>query len=329
MQRHVSEVGPLTERSLNSKPKSMYNFCMHCLAISEHPWREPALGYLCVLFVTEQVLILGFHAAALFQAMGDHTLPLPQRPDSFAHCIENMRSIGGQPVLYFSTCVIAIILVSLLIKADVEDLALVQYPGQDSSFCLRGFVCFLWLNHEVILPTFFITGCGQVFANCQDSMEVVMSTLACTFILEVDNMFYDGMLNSKQKTAYERYDNDPASCEDSTDSPQSSWPGFAWSFSFMCIHFLVLRFLIDGLDNSQYDLSVQIETILPVVAIGTRGVMHARTVSHAGRWAWFWHSCRVFAFSAASALVWYTFMVFVLTGVHYDRPRSTCVGRVH
>eukprot|EP00971_Amphidinium_carterae_P162667 3225184-Amphidinium_carterae.1 len=64
-------------------------------------------------------------------------------------------------------------------------------------------VLYSWFVQSIFLPGVFAASVAMLLADSRDALEIVMNTLAVTFLLEVDDMMYVAVLNEEQKAAYQ------------------------------------------------------------------------------------------------------------------------------
>lgn len=93
--------------------------------------------------------------------------------------------------------------VALVIKQEDTDLMSASFPPGEQSFAAARVLDFVWFLQAVYMPGCFAVEAVAMFANSRDSLEVVMNTLAVTFIMDVDNMLYNSILSHADRALYQ------------------------------------------------------------------------------------------------------------------------------
>mmetsp|Transcript_45572 Transcript_45572/g.83444 ORF Transcript_45572/g.83444 Transcript_45572/m.83444 type:complete len:448 (-) Transcript_45572:193-1536(-) len=197
-------------------PATMFSWCMWSLANEDESKHGHTLRMLALMLLLQHLLMLGFTEAAVFQNVRSHWLGANQHSETT--CIysaadsyfdmakylgENPKIYNGQPmpILAIGTAAITLITYSI----SLQDISVLEtlYPGPNKSFLVRMMVFYSWFVQAIFLPGVFSASVAMLLADSRDALEIVMNTLAVTFLLEIDDMMYVAVLNEEQKASYQ------------------------------------------------------------------------------------------------------------------------------
>merc|ERR1719265_1399899 len=184
-------------------PESMFNYCMERLATSRQPWRNPALGYLILLSVVQWVLIFALSLSNTASSIAYHFLPLDERQIDPIDCRFASFGFAGTPAIHWCACFVSIFIIHLTIRSDYTQTLRAIFPRRDKRFGLWCLTHASWFWKGVFIPGLLSMESAQLFAQSHDPIQVVMNTLAVSFIMDVDDMMYCSLLNPQQKLRYQ------------------------------------------------------------------------------------------------------------------------------
>jgi len=225
-------------------PHSIFNYCVMTLGRSPKPWRDVAWLYLLLVCFVQQTMVM-----VLLQMNLDSLQDLYIRGnvDTPASYVEACRLEEGAYVrfdifdgdLLIRTVIafVGIIVVSITINSDVNKSYHMVSPDSDSSWLLRGLLTVFWYLQCVYLPSTAVMEIGRLFALSGTPMGILMNILAATFIVEIDEMFYDMLLAPAEKGAYE-----DAAAKLEPQGPSSGRNFLSWlRFSGMVWQYIYIR----------------------------------------------------------------------------------------
>uniref|UniRef100_A0A7S2QFL1 Uncharacterized protein n=1 Tax=Zooxanthella nutricula TaxID=1333877 RepID=A0A7S2QFL1_9DINO len=122
----------------------------------------------------------------------------------FDHCMMASRMMpSGDPLLIFVMGFTACVLVGLSAKQDAEQYLSAVYPRREHGFALWCLTRAVWLAQSIFLPGMFCIQATMLLAMSTDTMSILLNTLAVTFLLEMDDAFYEGFLTSRDREEYQ------------------------------------------------------------------------------------------------------------------------------
>lgn len=222
-------------------PESLFNYSVERLAISDRPWRDPAVGFLVLLTLSQNLLMNGFSQMNFKAMVAQHWGPFDQRPETLMDCLYAEVTFMGEPVLFLLVVLVALVIIALIIKSETDGSLLVMYPDRNSKRGIWCFVNFVWFQQMVFVPAIFSVEAAALFSSSADTSALIMNTLAVTFILEIDNILYCSVLEDSQKKAYQELANHEGRPRRTRRMNRSSWLLFWCSLLQMCVHFFAIR----------------------------------------------------------------------------------------
>eukprot|EP00403_Amphidinium_massartii_P024987 CAMPEP_0178392410 /NCGR_PEP_ID=MMETSP0689_2-20121128/11665_1 /TAXON_ID=160604 /ORGANISM="Amphidinium massartii, Strain CS-259" /LENGTH=437 /DNA_ID=CAMNT_0020012985 /DNA_START=59 /DNA_END=1369 /DNA_ORIENTATION=+ len=243
-------------------PTSLFSWCMWAIANTEGYERRAAIRWLIFMLVLQHIMMLGFTEAVIFANVQERWHPPQQgvtedataciysRPDTYYDFSNGFgfgnKMISDQPGPILAVGISAMVLITYSIS--VQDLSVLQtvYPGGRIGPWTSALVIYSWFCQAVFLPSIFAACVSMLLADSHDALTMVMNTLAVTFLLEVDDMLYDAVLDEEEKQNYQGCCTTLGLCSDGRAVLCSStWHGRAlkiFDFSFMVMIFLYFRF---------------------------------------------------------------------------------------
>jgi len=207
---------PMGRSDGDDLPTTMFSWCMWSLAYEEPSKHPSTLRLLALMLLLQHLLMLGFTEAAVFQNVRNHylgahmhseTTCIYSDADSYfdlaAYLGDNPKIFNGQPVPILAIGTAAITLITYSIS--LQDISVLEtlYPGNRTSLLVRIVVSYSWFVQAIFLPGVFSASVALLLSDSRDALEIVMNTLAVTFLLEVDDMMYVAVLNDEQKARYQ------------------------------------------------------------------------------------------------------------------------------
>lgn len=125
-------------------------------------------------------------------------------PYSFlAHCQSDQRIfVDGDFLIRSITAVSGMFVVWMLINEDMYNQGRASFPGPSAPVWLRVSMNIFWFLQAVLLPVTLTMEIGRLFALCRTPMDIVLNTLAATFVVEIDEFLFNSILTQAQKHEY-------------------------------------------------------------------------------------------------------------------------------
>lgn len=206
-QASVEEVamasGHETQSEPGQLPESMFNYCMQRLSLSREPLSDPAFLWWIILFVCQFITMSAFSVLNDVTTKAQGIPPFAERDRALTNCMFKNAYMFGMPAVQYCIGYVAILLTASVIRSDDAQTLVSMCPHQ-RNYVLQWISYLAWFWQLVYLPGVFALEAATLFARSMDAMVVVMNTLAVTFIMDIDKMFYQNFLGEEQKNAYQK-----------------------------------------------------------------------------------------------------------------------------
>jgi len=248
------------------------------------------------------------------QLFKKHSLPPKMREEQLTDCVFEANSVGGLPSIFVAVSAVATLLVALVLKQEDTDLLSVSYPQGKQSFGLKCIMDFVWFLQAIYMPGCFAIEAAAMFANSSDSLEVVMNTLAVTFIMDVDNMLYGSILSYADRRLYQEQGKLKRTEEEVSRLSCCTTAIFIVAFVLMMVHFSNLSF-IRNLHGTSYISGWQASCFTSYLPLyGSRAALQVWFYRYSSTDGPLWTLCRglaAFALSGTGGAAWYRFTTFL------------------
>ncbi|CAK0881884.1 unnamed protein product [Prorocentrum cordatum] len=186
-------------------PASLYNYCVESLTFSARPHAEKAWLYMLLVTDMQNGLLMTLLQMNKNNLMDFYTAGNPHEPYSFkTGCYrENGKLlIGGDSICRSIMGLLSCAVVCILVNGDIHNQARASLPDPGAPGWLRVCMTMFWFLQAVLLPSTAIMEIGRLFALSKSPMDIVLNTLAATFIVELDELLFEGVLTTEQKAEY-------------------------------------------------------------------------------------------------------------------------------
>eukprot|EP00450_Noctiluca_scintillans_P018659 CAMPEP_0194520324 /NCGR_PEP_ID=MMETSP0253-20130528/54253_1 /TAXON_ID=2966 /ORGANISM="Noctiluca scintillans" /LENGTH=385 /DNA_ID=CAMNT_0039364541 /DNA_START=66 /DNA_END=1223 /DNA_ORIENTATION=- len=194
-------------------PRTMYGYCAAMLVSPDPVVANKAAMHLVILMFVQQVLIIAFGSQVYLSAIVSHSRPNEEQAltacfhrnptDHHDLFIIDNKLIHGEPVGILAAGLAGVFLVAANVKSEDRELMEAScsfYTGVLWKSCLLFLV---WVLQAVYLTGFFVNAVPTLLSLSNDSLDLVFNMLATTFILEVDNLLYENVLEKAERREYE------------------------------------------------------------------------------------------------------------------------------
>lgn len=190
---------------VHTMPESFVAYCLAKLSVSESPWTEPTLVALIAFVAFQQLVMVAFAEGNNMRwwqllkhwgSRGGDEIP-------FDHCMMADRIIHGDPLMTVIVGFFGCFMVSLAIRADTAQYQSSLYPRRDDNPTLWCVVTAIWLVQTIYMPGIFCLEATVLLASSEDSIDILMNCVAATFLLEMDDVVYSGLLREHDREEYQ------------------------------------------------------------------------------------------------------------------------------
>jgi len=166
-----------------------------------------------------------------------------------------------------------------------------------------------WVLQAVYLTGFFVNAVPTLLSLSNDSLDLVFNILATTFILEVDNLLYENVLEKTQRREYELAKRPHLL----TEQECGYWSSKLFKFHvvWMAAAFLWFRLVLNGYTGNDYSEHLFHGTRPSFATVyGIRAFVLVYAFRHRGEWSTF-RVCEVLviALSLSIFCIFYYFLI--------------------
>jgi len=326
----------MLEDSDDPMPESMFSYCMFRLSCpSPNQWCSSTCWLLILLLAVQQVLIVAFCDTMLIDNIKQRWVP--ESPESAHTCLfDHMDSysliwpfktklLNGQPWPVLAACIAAYVVIAWQMVCQDREVLETVYPCRKSSVGIQCLMTYAWFIQACFLPGVFLVSISFFIADSADALEIIMNTLAVTFLLDVDNMMYSCCLSSTQKSGYQN-------CEYALkkrrmqQTPRTQVFLLSFNAMFMVVSGIAHIYQAAHLHGGNYQGYLQ-DKLRWAIAYGCRGAAHylaardsteiiqggvGRCMSAAGI------ACAAFIGFAGLGCIYYLYVLHAVLGESFD-----------
>lgn len=209
-------------------PESLFSYCMVLLARSPHACCSKRILWLPLLLFIQSVLCFGFSESGTMNGISTHWRSGGDESELAVACMSNdIRAASndgmlapalvnevsrftsswklaapGRPMGFGLVAAAAIFMNVACLCVLYEMIAKTFYPVSRSPL-INCVVNIAWFVQACFLPGLFTTSVPFLIAESPTVMDMVMNSVAATFLLEIDGGLYAACLSSAEKASYQ------------------------------------------------------------------------------------------------------------------------------
>lgn len=295
----------------------MYAYCVAMIVSSDPVIARRAVMRLALLMVVQQVLIVAFGSQVYFSSIVSHEHPNKEQAlvacyyrnptDHHDLFIFDDKVIHGEPIGILAAGLVGVFLVAANVKVEDRELFEASCSVFTGIWWKTSLLILAWAMQAIYLAGFFVNAVPVLLALGNDSMDLIFSTLATTFIIEVDDFLYDNFLEKEERRDYELAKRKLHFTQQECRFWSSCF--FKINVVWMAVLFLFYRLVLNSLVGAEYSELFILAGHLGIAMFAIRCVVWFSALRH-GSWSWF-SVCEMLLYVPCFSVLCYLHFVYV------------------